>query len=97
MRTRFHINTGEQDLVQKQIDDFFQEIIQTIGINNDHPPEFDMQCLNFPRTDDVIQILFCKEKPVAIVTYTRNQSNFIDITFFKNTDEIKTNPEGITE
>ena len=105
-KMRFCVITGEEQPIEKEIDAFFKEVMEEIGIikdkplglqfqerefehtnNNDH--EFLVRLFNHKRSDGSTRILFYKEQPIAIVVKTRNDANYVEITFFKNTLDLR--------
>ncbi|MDP2925400.1 MAG: hypothetical protein Q8N99_03445 [Nanoarchaeota archaeon] len=93
---RTTVNTGDQDLVQETIDDFFTDtlefILKNIGEDNRRYFEIRVQGLyNPPNTclDDMIHLLLYKQRVIAVVTETRNDFNYVVYDFFRNLSHMR--------
>lgn len=93
MVTKYLVNTGEDGPVYKKIDEFFEEVKNSIG-DRDGPSFFEIRRKTLCRdedqgaTDDYVHFLLYKEQPVASVLEVRDDRNWIRFTFFKNLEDI---------
>jgi hypothetical protein len=91
------VNTGEQTLIYRTIDDFFDKIINQLEPKPlKRPTEFEIRHDNLQKftitevsssynpSDDFCHMLLYREKVVAIVLETRNNMNYIQFDFFYN-------------
>lgn len=94
---RYHVSTGDQGPIHKRIEEFFEEIMEKIGIRKDRPSEFEKRLYcpvgksaeyEIVTLDDKLHMLLYKEQVVAVVTETRTDSNFIQFDFFKNIEDL---------
>ena len=88
----FAVNTGESEGAYELIDRFFCSVKKEAGERTDsYDHDFHIRAEGTCRapdvyTDNIVHILQCKERVIAVVTETRTESNLIRFDFFKNLD-----------
>lgn len=91
------VDPEDSGKVYRQIDDFFvqtkEEIEGILRIDKNKPSHFEIKVNGLYREpniflDDCIHILLYKEKVAAVVTETRNSTNYVQFNFFKNLEGI---------
>ncbi len=95
---RYHVNTGDEGPVYARIDEFFQEVMDEIGINKNIPiqSQFEIKIENHCKKEDIVTVhldnkthmLLYKQKVVAVVLETRTELNYIQFDFFKNLENL---------
>jgi len=89
------VNTGDQGIIQKTIDDFFQDtieqVLKQVGEQERRYLEIRVQSLyNTSETilDDRVNLLFYRQNVIAIVSETRNDFNYVVYDFFRNLESL---------
>lgn len=93
------VNTGKQEQVYPQIDEFFASVKQEIEVRQGvfrGPSRFERRILGLCRPspgqviplDDMLHLLLYQEKVVAVVTETRTESNYVHYDFFSNLENL---------
>jgi hypothetical protein len=80
------VNTGDQSAVQKTIDDFFYDVAKELTHSKEDElclrcDSFELYSSNNP-TNGWLHAVFYKDVPVALVTQTRTEFNFVQYNFF---------------
>lgn len=83
----YTVNTGDQGPIYERIDEFFQEIIKKLDKPANYP-YLEIRLENHCGTtgnpiDNKTHMLIYEQKVIAVVTETRNDSNYIQFDFFK--------------
>lgn len=87
------VNTGEQSKVRSTIDDFLEEVYQTVAdqLNlekgNELHPYFEIKNSSTLNNENFTYLKY-KDNVIAIVTKTRTEFNYVQYDFFLNLDNI---------
>lgn len=92
------MNTGDQETVQKTIDDFFQDTIELVlkQVGNQERRYLEIRVQNLydsQRTilNDRVNLLLYRQRVIAIVSETRNDFNHVVYDFFRNLETLTKN------